>query len=416
MLAYMLSLSGLICCGGGSDGESGLDLLRDKGGKSDKSSGCRTVLDVMRKNPIDLFKSFTTSSDTLTEYELKKKLDELVAKGKFNLTPTLRKRSYHDHDPLENHEGRKRREGKRVLFKQPNEKKSIEYAPEQSWFNELFDMEKDPREFELHIGSIVMFAKKMKSFLKKDKITRTDLEGPAFELLKNIFKNSIKLEYNLKQCYLAMTDKIDWANPKGNIFHIYLSKPLPLEGPLGRKTIPRRYFFNNDLEYLKHENQEKKYVLSLSKVKAAMYEEEGIKENIPYLWSSSIHKYDRNAELRIHHWSESHQWFYKGSIGHPLAHDVYSRVKIISVWRISVYKRYGYGYLKEIMVNRADKKEYMITEDNFLRLNLNDIEDLYLLKIQDKIHNLDGVDEYDLINALLLYIKIIMINKRVEDA
>ncbi|GKC20347.1 hypothetical protein Tco_1022497 [Tanacetum coccineum] len=41
MLAYMLSPSGLICCGGGSDGESGLDLLRDKGGKSDESSGYR---------------------------------------------------------------------------------------------------------------------------------------------------------------------------------------------------------------------------------------------------------------------------------------------------------------------------------------------------------------------------------------
>ncbi|GJS85427.1 hypothetical protein Tco_0751968 [Tanacetum coccineum] len=42
MLAYMLSPSGLICCGGGSDGESGLDLLRDEGGKSDESSGYRS--------------------------------------------------------------------------------------------------------------------------------------------------------------------------------------------------------------------------------------------------------------------------------------------------------------------------------------------------------------------------------------
>ncbi|GJU51918.1 hypothetical protein Tco_1221473 [Tanacetum coccineum] len=39
MLAYMLSPSGLICYGGGSDGESSLDLLRDEGGKSDESSG-----------------------------------------------------------------------------------------------------------------------------------------------------------------------------------------------------------------------------------------------------------------------------------------------------------------------------------------------------------------------------------------
>ncbi|GKA17853.1 hypothetical protein Tco_0697690 [Tanacetum coccineum] len=42
MLAYKLSPSGLICCGGGSDGESGLDLLRDEGGKSDESSRYRS--------------------------------------------------------------------------------------------------------------------------------------------------------------------------------------------------------------------------------------------------------------------------------------------------------------------------------------------------------------------------------------
>ncbi|GJX52710.1 hypothetical protein Tco_0281079 [Tanacetum coccineum] len=44
MLAYKLSPSGLICCGGGSDGESGLDLLRDEGGKSDESSRYRSAI------------------------------------------------------------------------------------------------------------------------------------------------------------------------------------------------------------------------------------------------------------------------------------------------------------------------------------------------------------------------------------
>ncbi|GJY34246.1 hypothetical protein Tco_0418715 [Tanacetum coccineum] len=45
--------------------------------------------------------------------------------------------------------------------------------------------------------------------------------------------------------------------------------------------------------------------------------------------------------------------------------------------RISVDKRYGYGYLKEFMVKRADQKEYTFMELDFPRLNLNDIEDLY---------------------------------------
>nr|GEY92239.1 hypothetical protein [Tanacetum cinerariifolium] len=41
MLASMVYPSGLICSGGGSDGESGLDLLRDEGANSDESSGYR---------------------------------------------------------------------------------------------------------------------------------------------------------------------------------------------------------------------------------------------------------------------------------------------------------------------------------------------------------------------------------------
>ncbi|GJV15674.1 reverse transcriptase domain-containing protein [Tanacetum coccineum] len=158
-------------------------------------------------------------------------------------------------------------------------------------------------------------------------------------------------------------------------------------GPLGRNTILTRYFFNNNLEYIKHRNTEKKYAFSLSKIKAARYEEEGIEELIPYLWSSSIQKYDKDAAL----------------------------IKIISVKKIVVDKKYGYGYLKEILVMRVDQKDYVFMESDFPWLNLKDIEDMYLFKIQDKIYNSDGVDEYDLINALLLYFRRIVIKKRVED-
>ncbi|GKC36665.1 hypothetical protein Tco_1049049 [Tanacetum coccineum] len=80
----------------------------------------------------------------------------------------------------------------------------------ETFYNELVDANKDPEEFELQEGSTIMFDKKMKGFLKKDKITRANLKRPAFELLKNWFINSVKLEYNLEQCYLAMADTIDW--------------------------------------------------------------------------------------------------------------------------------------------------------------------------------------------------------------
>ncbi|GJU81011.1 hypothetical protein Tco_1283376 [Tanacetum coccineum] len=131
-------------------------------------------------------------------------------------------------------------------FKQPGEKRVK--LLEQNWFNELVNADKDLREYELQIGSTVMFAKSMQNFLNKEKITKEDLKG-------------------------------------------------------------------------------------------------------------------------IHHWKEDRQWFYKGNIGHKSAHDVYSKIKIISVKRITVERKYGYGYLKEIVVKRADQKEHTFLEADFSRLN-----------------------------------------------
>ncbi|GKA73633.1 hypothetical protein Tco_0779935 [Tanacetum coccineum] len=130
---------------------------------------------------------------------------------------------------------------------------------------------------------------------------------------------------------------------------------------------PNEIIFQQRLGVLEAWKSREEVCSFLSKVKAARYEEEGSKETIPHLWSSSIQKHNRNAELGIHHWSESRQWFYKGSIRCPSAHDVCSRVKIINVQRIFVDKRYGYGYLKEIVVKRVDRKEYMFTEADFPR-------------------------------------------------
>ncbi|GJW02364.1 hypothetical protein Tco_1561220 [Tanacetum coccineum] len=135
-------------------------------------------------------------------------------------------------------------------------------------------------------------------------------------------------------------DLIDWVDPEGGRCPYDLSKPLPLQGPPGYKTIHVDFFFNKDLEYLKTGNKEKKYVVSLTKPKAA----------------SARHKVTSR-------------------------HKVYSQMKILSVIRISIDKKFGYGYLKEILIRRVDLKEYIFNEADFPRLHLNDIEDMYLLKI-----------------------------------
>ncbi|GKC33208.1 hypothetical protein Tco_1040502, partial [Tanacetum coccineum] len=54
---------------------------------------------------------------------------------------------------------------------------------EMNWFNELVKAEKDTKEFDDLMGSTIDFTKFAKNCLKKDKITKVDLEGPAFALL-----------------------------------------------------------------------------------------------------------------------------------------------------------------------------------------------------------------------------------------
>ncbi|GJX79298.1 hypothetical protein Tco_0327447 [Tanacetum coccineum] len=47
-----------------------------------------------------------------------------------------------------------------------------------------------------------------------------------------------------------------------------LTKPLPLKGRPGRLTVATEYFFNNDLEFLKSSDPEKKYTTSITNTKA----------------------------------------------------------------------------------------------------------------------------------------------------
>ncbi|GJX20742.1 hypothetical protein Tco_0223419 [Tanacetum coccineum] len=59
-------------------------------------------------------------------------------------------------------------------------------------------------------------------------------------------------------------------------------------------------------------------------------------------------------------------------------------------------KKYDYGHLEEIEVRRDDQKLYTFKEGDFKRLRLQDIEDMLLLLIQQKLTNLTINKRYDL--------------------
>nr|GEV86453.1 hypothetical protein [Tanacetum cinerariifolium] len=142
------------------------------------------------------------------------------------------------------------------------------------------------------------------------------------------------------------------TNPEGDRCSFDKSKPIPLQGPPSHLTILVDFFFNNDLEYLKTRNKERKYIASLTKTTAI---------------------------------------------------------------RLTIDNQFKYGYLKGIVVKRADPKEYTFGEANFSRLHLNDIEDIFLLYVQRKIHNLMGDEIVSLVNALRMFTRSIIIQRRVED-
>ncbi|GJU99737.1 hypothetical protein Tco_1329008 [Tanacetum coccineum] len=144
---------------------------------------------------------------------------------------------------------------------------------------------KNPLTFDDLVATHIDFYKFAMNRLKIDKLTKAHLVGPVYNILKGTCQSSIELEYNMEECYKALSDQLDWNNPEGDRCPFDLNKPLPLKGRPCHLTVALEYFFNNDLEYLKSSDPEKKYTTSITKTKAARYELVGIEDMIPSLYS-----------------------------------------------------------------------------------------------------------------------------------
>ncbi|GJU21671.1 hypothetical protein Tco_1155013 [Tanacetum coccineum] len=94
--------------------------------------------------------------------------------------------------------------------------KIIDDALEQPWFNEMIQAKKPPLTFDELMSTPIDFFAFAMNRLKLNKITRADLVGPVFNLLKGTCKSCVELEYNMEECYRALTDQLDWINLEGN--------------------------------------------------------------------------------------------------------------------------------------------------------------------------------------------------------
>ncbi|GJY36624.1 hypothetical protein Tco_0422002 [Tanacetum coccineum] len=208
--------------------------------------------------------------------------------------------------------------------------------PENNWANAFATSYKDPEE-----NKLLQKTSDMGSFIRwyyrrigKLKLSKADLEGPAYKVVSAFHSNNISLQYQIEECHLLLIDQIDLANPEGHRVVPNMSKPLPLRGPPGQ-------------------------------LKETNYPDFGLEELVPSLWIESEHEYDVSAAYKISHW-----WFKRN---------------------LKTYSRYGYTYLKEIVLRRADYNEYKISEFDFKNLHPNDLK------------------------TFNLWISNIVIRKRVED-
>ncbi|GJW45602.1 hypothetical protein Tco_0077248 [Tanacetum coccineum] len=135
----------------------------------------------------------------------------------------------------------------------------------------------DPLTFNDLMATTIDFSKYVLNRLKIDNLTSDLLLGPAYNLLKGTCTSSIELEYNIQECFNALTDKLDWNNPEGDRYPFDLSKPLPLQGRPSHLIVVVDYFFNND---------------------------PSIEDMVPTLWSTIKHAYDKDAAKGIKHWGE----------------------------------------------------------------------------------------------------------------
>ncbi|GJU49043.1 hypothetical protein Tco_1218598 [Tanacetum coccineum] len=108
---------------------------------------------------------------------------------------------------------------------------------------------------------------------------------------------------------------------------------------------------------------------------------------VPTLWSTTKVGYDKEAKKGIKHWGERRKLWYRSQMNKFSKHNVYSTQKILSVVSVTIKKLHGYGHLEEIAARRVDRQ----------------------------LFQLNGSDIVDLIVALRMFTKSLIIKHRVKD-
>nr|GFA91954.1 hypothetical protein [Tanacetum cinerariifolium] len=113
-------------------------------------------------------------------------------------------------------------------------------------------------------------------------------------------------KYQIEEYHKLLTDSVDESIIRHNV-----SKPLPLGGPPCQVIIQSNFFFNKDLEYLRHDSKGGRPALSISKMKVAYYPNVSLEQMVTdQMLIEEECKYDIAAMYGISHWWFQRQRFY----------------------------------------------------------------------------------------------------------
>ncbi|GJY02977.1 hypothetical protein Tco_0361129 [Tanacetum coccineum] len=258
----------------------------------------------MKNNQINLFTQPSTSTNDLSEMDLKLKLLNQIHLKKSNEThtthhqlydtlyesitldqdaePSFHKSSHDNHDLLNNHEGENRKKRRK-------------------------DVDIDKNENHILGPSIVAIAKKLKELIQKNELTIADLE---------------------------VLIEAKWNSDEDDV-----SKPRSFKRHMSKNTKLHPFFYNSDFYYLVCLSTKEKYTTSITKHYAARYYIQGIEDIIPDRWCKETHCYHFEALNGIHHWEDSRIDFFKAKMSTRTEGNVYSDLRIKSVVRIMVKKK-----------------------------------------------------------------------------
>nr|GEU40832.1 uncharacterized mitochondrial protein AtMg00810-like [Tanacetum cinerariifolium] len=110
---------------------------------------------------------------------------------------------------------------------------------ENNWADALAKSYKDPKENKLLIQTkdIGSFIKWFCKRIGKKKLSKSNLEGSAFKVVKAFHENSISLQFQMEECHRLLTNQVDLVNLEGHRLVPDVSKPLPLGGPPGQTKL-----------------------------------------------------------------------------------------------------------------------------------------------------------------------------------